>query len=161
MRHLVITSCEWLESALGVASARRGAMVLGFVCLSVSACASPAEKARDEAVSAVRTKAFSLREDLAAAARGSSGKAQLEAVRKALPDLALVATAEGNGVAVTGAITAGGESGGGLSYEQFVARLCLTYRIEATSGRTDVRDAPCPPGVDSRAPADRDVLLGD
>ena len=86
---------------------------------------------------------------------GSSGQAQLEAVRKALPDLSLVASAEGTQVIVSGAITARGESGGGLGYEQFVARLCLTYRIQAKSGHTDVSDAACPADVDSRAPADR------
>lgn len=109
----------------------------------------------------MRTEAFSIRGNLAAAARGSSGKAQLEAVRNALPDLMLVATAEGNGVVVSGAITARGETGGGLSYEQFVARLCLTYRIQADSGHTEVRDAACPPDVDTRAPADRTVPLSD
>ncbi|HEY0169101.1 MAG TPA: hypothetical protein VGB75_18795 [Jatrophihabitans sp.] len=146
-------------------TARRGAAVLVVLVLalglSAAACGSPAQNARQEAVSAVRAKAFSLREDLAAAARGSSGKAQLEAVAKALPDLALVARAEGEAVIVSGAITAGGESGGGLSYEQFVARLCLTYRIQAMSGHTEVSDAACPSGVGALAPADRDVRLGD
>jgi hypothetical protein len=135
--------------------------VLVVVCLSLAACSSPTESARQEAVSAVRANAISLRDNLAAAARETSGKTQLEAVRTALPDLALVATAEGDGVIVSGAITARGESGGGLSYEQFVARLCLTYRIQANSGRTEVSDAPCPPEVDTRAPADRDVSLED
>ena len=145
-------------SGRGVASALRGAVVLVVGCLSVAACGSSAEKARQESVSAVRAQAFALGEDLAAAARGSSGSTQLEAVRKALPDLALVATAEGDGVVVSGAITARGESGGGLSYEQFVARLCLTYRIQAQSGHTEVSDAACPPDVGTRAPADRTVL---
>lgn len=142
-----------------VASGWRGAGVLVVLCLILAACGSPAETARQEAVSAVRAKAFALGEDLAEAARGSSGQTQVEAVRKGLPDLALVATAEGDGVVVSGAVTARGESGGGLSYEQFVARLCLTYRIQAQSGRTEVSDAACPPDVGTRAPADRTVPL--
>ncbi len=150
--------------AVGGAPARRAA-VLAILCLclslGVTGCGSPAEKAREQAAGAVRAKAFSLRDDLAAAARGSSGTAQLEAVRKALPDVALSPAAEGNGVTVSGALTARAETGGGLTYEQSVARLCLTYRIEAGSGHTDVSDAPCPPDVDTRAPADRDVLLAD
>jgi hypothetical protein len=144
-----------------VASALRGAVAAVVMCLGVAGCASPAEKAREEAVGAVRAKAYALGENLAAAARGSSGQAQLEAVRKALPDLWLTARAEGDGVTVSGAVTARAEAGGGLSYEQSVVRLCLRYRIEPTSGRVEISDAPCPPDLDTRAPADRTVLLAD
>jgi outer membrane murein-binding lipoprotein Lpp len=125
----------------------------------LAGCASPRESARDQAVRSVRAAARALEGDLAAAARGSSGAAQLDAVRAALPDAPLAAEADGDGVVVTGALTADGESGGGLSYEQVVVRLCLRYTVQAGTGRTSVSDSPCPDDVEARTPADETVTL--
>jgi hypothetical protein len=127
----------------------------------VAGCGSPRQDAREDAVAAVRDKAVVVREELAAAARGTSGAAQLEAVRAALPDVPLTARSDGDGVAVTGAVTARAESGGGLSYEAFEARLCLRYAVSPQSGETRVADAPCPPDADTTAPADETVRLAD
>ena len=127
----------------------------------MAACGSSRDAARDEAVSAVRDKARVVREDLEAAARGTSGASQLEAVRSALPDVPLTARPDGDGVAVTGAVTARAEAGGGLSYEAFEARLCLRFSVTPRSGETRVVDVPCPADADTTAPADETVRLAD
>ena len=132
---------------------------LTLAVLGLSACAGSQQRARDEAVTAVRAEALALRGVLASAARGSSGAAQLEAVRAALPDVPLEAAADGQGVSVTGAMTARGEVGGGLSYEGFIARVCLRYSIAADTGGTEVADAPCAAAVEAVAPADATVQL--
>lgn len=144
-----------------VTSTWRSGAALALVWLGSAACSSSAEQARETAVSAVRTDAIELREQFAEAAQGRSGRTQLDAVRTVLPDVPLVAAAAGDGVVVTGALTARGESGGGLTYEQFVARLCLRYLVHPGSGDTVVGDAPCPPDVGTQVPADATVLLAD
>ncbi|WP_299445707.1 hypothetical protein [uncultured Phycicoccus sp.] len=140
---------------------RLGAAAAILVGLGLGGCSGPGSAAREDAVTAVRAKAEALRTDLQAAARGSTGDAQLEAVREALPDLPLTATTGGDGVVVQGAVTAGAEAGGGLSYEGFSARLCLRYRIAGGTGETEIEDAACPADVDTVAPADETVQLGD
>ncbi|MFC7490608.1 MULTISPECIES: hypothetical protein [unclassified Knoellia] len=134
-----------------------GVAVLALLVLT--GCTSTREQAREGSVTRVRAMAETLREDLAGAGRGSSGEAQLEAVRAALPDLPLTPRPDGEGVTVTGAMTATSETGGGLSYESFVARLCLSYRIAPGSGETEVADAPCPADLAAVAPADETVRL--
>ena len=129
--------------------------------LALTGCTSAREQAREGAVTSVRSMAETLREDLASAGLGSSGETQLQAVRAALPDLPLTAQPNGEGVAVTGAMTATAEAGGGLSYESFVARLCLSYRITPGSGETQVADSSCPADLDAVAPADETVRLMD
>lgn len=132
---------------------------LAVTLLLLAGCTTSRESARDLAITRVTTKAESLRNTIAAAAAGTSGEPQLEAVQKVLPDLPLVAAAEGEGVMVGGSITATAHAGGGLTYEQFTARLCLRYRVTAVTGATDVAETPCPKNVDAVAPADETVSL--
>lgn len=134
------------------------ALTLGI--LAFSGCASSRERARDGAITAVRVNAAALGSELESAARGSSGVAQLEAVRAVLPGPQFTATAAGEGVTVTGAMTAVSEAGGGLTYERFSARLCLRYRIAAGSGQTGVADAPCP-DANKRGQVDETIRLAD
>lgn len=129
---------------------------------SVSGCASPTQRAEAAAEDAVRAKATSLQERLASTARATSGTAaQLDAVSNALPTPSFVVTRQGGDIVISGALTATAETGGGLTYAQSIARLCLTYTIQATTGRATVVDAPCPRDVDVTAPADHDVRLVD
>ncbi len=134
-----------------------GAAAFGIGALGLCGCSGVGATTRDDAVADVRAEAEALRTDLEAAGRDRSGPAQLEAVRAALPDLPLTVAADGDGVTVSGALTARSESGGGWSYESFVARLCVRYRIADGSGKTEVTDAPCPADVDAVAPADETV----
>ncbi|MBM6404556.1 hypothetical protein JQN72_09920 [Phycicoccus sp. CSK15P-2] len=135
-----------------------GVVAVVITILLAGGCASPREQAREDATSAVRDSAEALRSRIAAAAAGTAGADQLEAVRAVLPDQPLEAASEGPGVVVTGSLTARSEAGGGLSYEQFVARLCLRYTVREGSGETSVADAPCPAGGDV-PPADGVVTL--
>lgn len=128
------------------------ALALALAVSGLTACASTQQVARDQAVTAVRAQALALRTVFAAAAAGKSGAAQLEVVRAVLPDVPLTAAADGQGVRVTGAVTAKGEAGGGLSFKQFVARLCLRYTIAADTGVTEVADQSCDAKVESEAP---------
>jgi hypothetical protein len=130
-----------------------------LVCAGVAGCGSPREEARQAAVAAVREKARDVRSQVAQAARGTSGQQQVEAVRTALPDVPLTARAGGGGVRVTGALTARGEAGGGLSYESFVARLCLTLDVAPQTGDTTLTDTPCTRQDETDAPADATVRL--
>lgn len=138
-----------------------GGFAIIIACSALAGCTNSRETAREEATVSVRTKAESVRSEIAAAANGTSGGPQLEAVRAVLPDVPLVAAADGDGVIVTGAMTATAEAGGGLSYESFSARLCLQYRITAGSGETKIADAPCTARVDALAQADETVALND
>lgn len=144
-----------------VASGWRGGLALALVLVGGSGCSSSAENARETAVSAARSHAVGLREHLADAARGRSGDAQVDAVRQVLTGVWRVATADDAHVIVTGALTGRGMSGGGLTYEDFAARLCLRYRISPVSGDTEVSDIACPPWIENRVPADATVLLAE
>jgi len=134
---------------------------LTFIGLALSGCSSSQETARDEAITAVRAEAGALRTGLASEARGKSGAAQLKAVRAVLPAAPFTAAAHGEGVVVTGAVTERKEAGGGLSYEGYTVRLCLQYRIQASSGVTEVADVPCDPDAATKAPANETVRLTD
>lgn len=144
-----------------VAGARPALAVAAlFLTLVVfSGCASSREIARGEAITAVRANAQALRDQIASAAPGTFGEAQLQAVRAVLPDQSLAAAPTREGVIVKGVLTAWAEAGGGLSYDVFYVRLCVGYDVTADSGDTQVADAPCPDNVDSTAPADETVSV--
>lgn len=142
----------------------RPALAVAVAALSLtlvvfSGCASSREIARGEAITAVRANAQALRDEIASAAAGTFGEAQLQAVRAVLPDQSLAAAPTREGVIVKGVLTAWAEAGGGLSYETFYVRLCVEYDVTADSGDTQVADAPCPDNVDSTAPADETVSV--
>jgi len=107
----------------------------------------------------VRAEATTLQEHIAAAARGRSGAAQVEAVRAVLAGPSLKAARRDDGVVVTGALVADAHASGGLTYEGFVARLCLRFTVAEGSGETDVEDARCPRRVEVHAPADETITL--
>jgi hypothetical protein len=84
-----------------------------------------------------------------------------EAIRTALPDVALTAASAGEDVHVSGALSFKGESGGGLNYQEFVARLCLLYSVEPTSGSVTISYAPCPASADAQVPSGETASLAD
>ncbi|WP_380168342.1 hypothetical protein [Jannaschia sp. R86511] len=133
--------------------------LLVVAALSASGCASSREVARDEAVTAVRAQARAVQGAVEAAARGTSGPAQAEAVRTVVAGTMLEVAVGDDGVLVDGALSEHRFAGGGLTYEGFVARLCLRYSVAPGSGATEVEDAPCPADVDATVPADETVSL--
>jgi hypothetical protein len=136
-----------------------GSSVLAASGLLTAGCASTAETARADAVTAVRAEARTLQEHMAAAARGTSGAAQVEAVRAVLASPSLKAARHDDGVVVTGAMVEDAHAGGGLTYQGFTARLCLRFTVAQDTGETDVADARCPRRVEVEAPADETVTL--
>ncbi|MGI8537197.1 MAG: hypothetical protein ACR2K2_12025 [Mycobacteriales bacterium] len=117
---------------------------------------SSKDQARDDATSQVRANAERIRGKLEDAARGTTGAAQLAAVRATLPDRPLVVS--DSGVRVDVALTSRSESGGGLSYAQVIVRLCVSYSIAADSGETRLADADCPADVDATVRPDAETV---
>ncbi len=144
----------WVRSVLVA-----GSTVLAATFLLLTGCSSTQETARNNAVTAVRAEARSVRDHIAAAARDKAGAAQVEAVRAVLPGPWLMAARHDDGLVVTGALVADAHAGGGLTYQGFTARLCLRFIVAEGTGGTDVVDVPCPRRAEVESPADETVTL--
>jgi hypothetical protein len=126
--------------------------------LALTACASPREQATDAAAERVRASAEGARgllQDLVSAPDAPRGQALLDQVRERFPSGPDVITFDeqvrsDGAVALRTAFHARGESGGGLSYEAVVVRLCV--ELTAAPGpppAAEVRDTQCPPSLPS------------
>lgn len=141
---------------------RRARLLLVSVAVAgLAGCSSPADIARAGAISDVRANAGRLHGNLASLPRGLSGPQLLEEVRARLPAPLFRAMASGDGVVAHGTITARREAGGGLSYENFIARLCLRVNVLPETGASNVVDEPCDAHDLANTEADETVRLTD
>lgn len=93
--------------------------------------------------------------------QGKSRGEQLTAAESIVSGGELVATSDERGVSVSGTLTSRGESGGGFSYERYIVRLCVHYRIAPATGKTTVNDVKCSTVPGSELQADETITLVD
>lgn len=124
--------------------------------LALSGCADARSNAEDAAAERVRTSATATRalvRDVVFDPDAPRGPALRDRVREQVPGgpdvLTFHEAVTADGVVVLRvAFHARGESGGGLSHESVVARLCVEFTADpGPPPAAEVRDVPCPAGL--------------